>query len=409
VGSLIRTLRHVATKLIGPVAALVASDPSGAATPPDWVFAQRMELNGHSATHCYDRLSLRKEATVVRVRVKSSVANRILADGCQTLTDGADGMTYESEILVRCRDRMWAQTVDSRRHRLPEPVPEEQWRTARVGEYRNLVDQICAVAPRLRYHGSASYGNGLGSGEAKPPPPGPGASSDVAGRKEAARTAPAAEGRRRNESGGRPSSGSGFFVDETGHILTNDHVVESCRRLTVVAGGKRWRAVIVARNSTLDLALLKAATATTAYASFRAAAPPRAGETVIAAGYPLRGLLASGPIVSTGIVNAVAGIRDDTTRFQISAPVQPGNSGGPLLDASGNVIGIVVSKLDAIKLAQATGDMPQNVNFAVKGEFARAFLEKNGISPRMGRWARPIDAVGVAAIAKSMTVPVDCQ
>jgi S1-C subfamily serine protease len=212
-----------------------------------------------------------------------------------------------------------------------------------------------------------------------------------------------------NAAARRASSGTGFFVDATGHVLTNDHVVAGCRQVTVVAAGKRWPAQIVARDATLDLALLKVATATTAYASFRIAAPPRAGESVIAAGFPLRGLLASGPIVSTGIVNAVAGIHDDATRFQISAPIQPGNSGGPLLDAGGNVIGVVVSKLDAVKHAQATGDLPQNVNFAVKGEYARTFLEKNGVHPRTGTWKRPIDNVGVAAIAKAMTIPVDCR
>jgi len=351
--------------LVGPVAALAALTPAGAATQRDWVFIQQVGLDGHSATQCYDRQSLRKEASVIRVRVKSNVANHDMAEDCRTLTGGADGITFEGEILIRCRDRKWAQTEDSGRHRFPEPLPEEQWRTAVGGEYHNMVDQLCAVAPRLRD--------------------------------------------RPNDATGGASSGSGFFVDGAGHILTNQHVVERCTQVTVVAADKRWRADVVARDPALDLALLKAATTTTAYATFRVAAPPRAGETVIAAGFPLRGLLASGPIVSTGIVNAVAGMRDDTTRFQVSAPVQPGNSGGPLLDASGNVVGVVVSKLDAVKLAQATGDMPQNVNFAIKGDSARAFLEKNGISPRTGTWTRAIDAVGVAVIAKSMTVPVDCK
>ena len=362
---LLRTLGRVATLLVGPVAALAALDLAAAATPRDWVFTQQVKLSGHSATYCYDPGSLRREALLIRVRVKSNVANHELAEDCRTLTGGADGITFEGEILIRCRDRKWAQTEDSGRHRIPEPLPEEQWRTSRGGQYHNMVDQLCAVAPRPRD--------------------------------------------RPNEATGGASSGSGFFVDKAGHILTNYHVVGNCTHVSVVAADKRLRADVVARDPTLDLALLKAATVTTAYATFRAAAPPRAGETVIAAGFPLRGLLASGPIVSTGIVNAVSGIRDDTTRFQISAPVQPGNSGGPLLDASGNVIGVVVSKLDAVKLAQATGDMPQNVNFAIKGDSARVFLEKNGITPRTGTWTRAIDAVGVAAIAKSMTVPVDCK
>jgi S1-C subfamily serine protease len=185
--------------------------------------------------------------------------------------------------------------------------------------------------------------------------------------------------------------------------------VASCRQVEVVLADRRWRAVIVAGDPAADLALLKAGTTSTAFASFRAAAPPRVGEAVTAVGFPLRGLLASGPIVSTGIVNAAAGIRDDATRFQISAPVQSGNSGGPVLDTGGNVIGVVVSKLDAMRVARETGDLPQNINFAVKGDVARAFLETHGVRARTGSWTRSIDPVGIAAIARAMTVAVECR
>ena len=70
--------------------------------------------------------------------------------------------------------------------------------------------------------------------------------------------------------------------------------------------------------------------------------------------------------VSTGIVSATVGLLDDISQLQISAPIQPGNSGGPLLDEYGNVAGVVVAKLRALAVAKATGDIPQNVNFAVK-------------------------------------------
>jgi len=207
----------------------------------------------------------------------------------------------------------------------------------------------------------------------------------------------------------RSSSGTGFFVDGHGNVLTNHHVVETCRQIVLIAADKRWRAQVVARDAILDLALVKVDRTSVSYATFRANVPPRAGESVTAVGFPLRGLLASEPNVSTGIVNAVAGIRDDASRFQISAPVQSGNSGGPVLDAGGNVIGVVVSKLDAMKVARETGDMPQNINFAIKGDVARAFLAAHGIPTRTGAWARSIDTIGVAAIAKAMTVAVECR
>src|SRR5439155_21695916 len=91
----------------------------------------------------------------------------------------------------------------------------------------------------------------------------------------------------------------------------------------------------------------------------------RQGDGIVAVGFPLRGLLASGPNVTTGTISALAGLGDDSRYLQITAPVQPGSSGGPLLDQSGNVVGVVVGKLDALRVAQAIGDIPQNVNFAI--------------------------------------------
>ena len=81
--------------------------------------------------------------------------------------------------------------------------------------------------------------------------------------------------------------------------------------------------------------------------------------------------------LSVGNVSALAGLGDDSRYLQISAPVQPGNSGGPLLDASGHLVGIVTAKLDA-RVARFTGDVPQNVNFALKAEVARTFLDSKG-------------------------------
>jgi S1-C subfamily serine protease len=128
-----------------------------------------------------------------------------------------------------------------------------------------------------------------------------------------------------------------------------------------------------------DLALYLAAEKPSLAARLKGGRGPRAGEGVIAIGFPLRGLLGSDPIVTTGIISALAGIGNDRRSIQITAPVQPGNSGGPLLDASGSVVGVVVAKLDAIKMARAIGDIPQNVNFAVSLGTLQSFLNANGV------------------------------
>jgi S1-C subfamily serine protease len=100
---------------------------------------------------------------------------------------------------------------------------------------------------------------------------------------------------------------------------------------------------------------------------------------VVVPGYRLQGILAQSLNVTTGIVSALAGLRDDRWRLQISAPSQPGNSGGPVLDGAGQVFGVAVGKLNALRAAMVTGDIAQNVNFAIKGALAQSFLDINGV------------------------------
>jgi hypothetical protein len=95
--------------------------------------------------------------------------------------------------------------------------------------------------------------------------------------------------------------------------------------------------------------------------------------------------------------------------MQISALVQPGNSGGPLLDTSGHLVGIVTAKLDAMRIARFTGDIPQNVNFAIKAEVAKAFLESKGIAYRMAESNRQLSPADVADIARPFTAYIECQ
>ena len=145
-----------------------------------------------------------------------------------------------------------------------------------------------------------------------------------------------------------------------------------------------------------------------AVAKFRQGRGIRPGASVVVVGYPLRGLLASEANVSTGAVSALAGPGDDRRLIQITAPVQPGNSGGPVLDAAGNVVGVVVAKLDAIRVARSTGDIPQNVNFAVGASATRAFLDAEGIPYETAQSDGAMAPVEVAAVARKFTVLVEC-
>ncbi|MBR0652936.1 trypsin-like peptidase domain-containing protein [Roseomonas terrae] len=181
----------------------------------------------------------------------------------------------------------------------------------------------------------------------------------------------------------RVSSGTGFVVAD-GRVMTNHHVIEACSRIFVRTADSRALPVTErpVSDPRRDLALLRVSGNAGPVLAFRAN-PVRRGESVVTYGFPLAGLLSSGPTLTTGEVSALSGLGDNQTQFQISAPVQQGNSGGPLLDRQGNVIGVIVSKLNAARIAQRTGDIPQNVNFAVKGTEAVDFLRRNGVTPVM--------------------------
>ena len=176
------------------------------------------------------------------------------------------------------------------------------------------------------------------------------------------------------------ATGSGFAVADGG-VMTANHVVEGCRRLMLRnASGQRAAASVAAADPHRDVALLRVATGFAPPLTFRDGPPVEIGESVVTYGFPLSGLLSSGPTLTTGNISALAGLRDNRMNFQISAPVQPGNSGGPLLDAQGHVIGVVVSKLNAAQVAKITGgDIPQNINFAIKGNEAAAFLVAHNV------------------------------
>jgi hypothetical protein len=108
-------------------------------------------------------------------------------------------------------------------------------------------------------------------------------------------------------------------------------------------------------------------------------------------------------------VTALAGIQDDSRSLQISAPVQPGSSGGPLLDEAGKVVGVVVAKLDALKVARVTEDMPQNVNFAIKATVAADFLGAHGVRYAEGNPGPPLAPSAIAERARAFTVRVECE
>jgi S1-C subfamily serine protease len=166
-------------------------------------------------------------------------------------------------------------------------------------------------------------------------------------------------------------------------------------------------AYIVARDRSNDLAILKTSHEPTVVPALRRQV--RTGESISVFGFPLSGLLSTSGNFTTGIVTAQTGIADDTRFVQISAPVQPGNSGGPLIDKYGNVVGVIVSKLNALNVAAATKDIPQNVNFAIKSSIAINFMESNAVSPNAAAKSFELPPEAIADLAKLFTVQISCD
>jgi S1-C subfamily serine protease/predicted secreted Zn-dependent protease len=206
------------------------------------------------------------------------------------------------------------------------------------------------------------------------------------------------------------STGSGVVIGTQGEILTNSHVVEDCENIHVqFSSGGSEPATLVARDQRNDVAVIRVKTSFGSIATFRDSAPIRPGDTVVALGYPLSGLLSSNANLSVGNVSALAGLGDDSRYLQISAPVQPGNSGGPLLDASGHLIGVVTAKLNAVRVAKFTGDIPQNVNFALKAEVVRTFLDSKGIVYQKAPSNQQMSPADVGDIARPFTTLIRCE
>ena len=204
------------------------------------------------------------------------------------------------------------------------------------------------------------------------------------------------------------SSGTGFAV-APGVLVTNQHVVADCTSIEVVSSDGRRNASITIDDEDVDLAVLRVIGLKGPTARLRKAHQIRLGETVFVFGYPYAGTLSSEGNFTSGVVSALRGVRDAAGELQITAPVQPGNSGGPLIDASGLVIGVVQAKLDALRVMRATGDVPQNVNFAISLDVLTDFLNKNRVPYQYGSRAGSMSTDELARTAQAFSHRIECR
>jgi TPR repeat protein len=170
------------------------------------------------------------------------------------------------------------------------------------------------------------------------------------------------------------ASGTGFFITDDGYLISNYHVVKDATKVRLLTSTGLIEAKVVSVDAANDLALLKA-DGRFAPLPIAASRTVNLGGTVATVGFPDIGLQGFAPKLAKGEIASLSGASDDPRYFQISVPVQPGNSGGALVDERGNVIGIVSAKLDASVALAASGALPENVNYAVKSSLLLSFLE----------------------------------
>jgi TPR repeat protein len=194
------------------------------------------------------------------------------------------------------------------------------------------------------------------------------------------------------------ASGTGFFITDDGYLITNEHVVKDAVQVRLVTSAGLINAKVVKVDPANDLALLKASSKQFSLSAEEFLEAPsgvapkqievkfetlritssrrvRLGSTVATIGFPNIGLQGFAPKLAKGEIASLTGAGDDARYFQISVPVQPGNSGGALVDEHGNVVGVVSAKLNAAAALATSGALPENVNYAVKSSFLLSFLE----------------------------------
>jgi uncharacterized protein len=204
------------------------------------------------------------------------------------------------------------------------------------------------------------------------------------------------------------ASGTGFAINNSGQFLTNYHVIKGCEaiRLRVVAGPQND--TVVATDERNDLAVIQGAATGIEPLRFPEGKGIRPADAVVALGFPYAGLLASSPQVTTGAVSALAGLNDDSRFLQLTAPVQPGNSGGPLVDLSGNVVGIVSSRINDLAVAEVTERYLKISISRLRARPSVSFWTRIGLTTSSVSRIRKLDPADVGEKAMKSTVMVKC-
>jgi TPR repeat protein len=203
-------------------------------------------------------------------------------------------------------------------------------------------------------------------------------------------------------------SGTAFVVSREGHVLTSYHAIDGCTRIASDLDGKPTSLSVLKTDIANDLAVLKLGSPGPQPFRFLDGKAIALNDAVVVVGYPIQYLPTHQARTARGTVSAMTGPGNDAHIFQLKVVLQPANAGCPLLDAAGNVVGMITAKLDAIRSAELRGDLPQNLNFAVSAATIKTFLDANAVHYESADSKKKLEASQVENLAKKATILIVC-
>jgi Trypsin-like peptidase domain len=203
------------------------------------------------------------------------------------------------------------------------------------------------------------------------------------------------------------SYGTAFAVTKDGDLVTNEHVVSGCTSVEVRLGSTQLSGEVTVHDRNVDLAIIHVGAGSPHVAALRRLPDVRAGDSAITYGFPLPGILARDGNLTIGYVSALRGFTDNPDYIQFTTPIQPGNSGGALLDSGGNVIGVVARRLNPA-MPRDEANTTQSVNFAISLGTLRRFLSQHKIALTENDSTEELRPAEVGDRAKLFSYSIHC-